>query len=212
MTIEEVLLAHPETIESGQRFQKQLADFIIEKDLQTIVETGSGTSSFFILKALEKRGSGFLYSIDPLPFCNYEIEHPMYALIKEKSMNGIPPLYQDIGAFDLALVDGDHDVACQVYDYEMMYACLRVGGWLVVDDKWWNNQTCWNEFVGKRGLKEIEIGNISAIQKLEDYVVPKHKIHKYSNAWKAIAQFEEEKWIALGNQTTFATLYPNRKK
>ncbi len=211
MTIKEVLVAHPETIESGQRFQKQLADFIIEHDLQTIVETGSGTSSVFILQALEKRGSGFLYSIDPFPVCNYEIKHPMYELINKKSTDAMTELYLRTGAWDFFLHDSDHDILCQTYEYEMAYACLKDNGFLASDDYGWGGHKAWDKFVSRHALSEFKIGNIIVVQK-KDEAIPISEIERYSKECLELAIDAEKKWLADGNKNSFYDIYPSTRQ
>lgn len=193
---------------SELRFQKKLADFIIEKDLQLVVETGSGLSSLHILKAMEQRGSGTLISIDPEPFCEYEIEHPMYQLIKKKSVDAMTDVYNWTGPWDLLLSDADHDILCQTYEYEMAYACLKTGGWLVADDWDWAGHGAWRKFIKRQKLKEVRLADVMMVQKEFHSPVPKDAVKWFSKLTLDFAIGEEAQWLAAGNKNTFYDIYP----
>ncbi len=211
VTIEEVL-SNPETVREGQRFQKPLADFIIENNLQTIVETGSGTSTAFILKALEERGSGKLISIDDEPYCQYEIEHPQYELIRKKSRDAMSDLYFRIGTWDLFLHDSNHDIGCQTYELEMALACVKPLGWIACDDYMWAGHFAWKHFLERHELIEYPIGNIRMTQKTDTFIMPKRAVCDYSNYINTMADIDEEAWVAEGNKLTFYEIYPQTRE
>src|SRR3990167_3341571 len=106
MTVKELL---PEC--DGSRFQKALADFIIEHKLLTVVESGFGVSSVFILDAMDKYNLDYrLFSIDKNAWFPHRFEHRNHKLIEQKSEVALIDLYQKIGPFDLFLHDSDHDI------------------------------------------------------------------------------------------------------
>lgn len=191
------------------RYQKKLADFILDNNLKIVVETGSGCSSLHILKALEKNG-GRLYSIDPQPFYGYEISHPQYELIKKKSVDAMSELYLKTGEWDLFLHDSDHDILCQTYELEMAYGCVRKGGYIACDDYEWNGHFAWRDFVDRTGENEQDIGDIKMIQKRDDYKIELGGVKDFSDQCLLSATFAESVWLAAGNKNTFEIVYPDR--
>jgi hypothetical protein len=194
--------------ESKLRFQKKLADFVIESNAKITVETGSGLSSLFILKAIDGMGDRKLYSIDPEPFCEYEIEHPQYELIKKKSVDAMANLYLMVGEFDIILTDGDHDILHQTYEYEMSYGCIKNGGWIVADDYEWNAHFAWRDFLIAHGLEQVHIGDVMMTQKKENFIPS--NIMEYSKMCLNKAIDANERWLACGNKNTFEIVYPDR--
>lgn len=147
------------------RFQKKLADFIVEKRLETVVETGSGITSLLILEAMDRAGFGRLVSVDPAPYCGYEVVHPRYELVKKKSFQCLADIYTRVGPFDLFLHDSDHWFECQTFEYQVGYAMLRQGGWIFADDRTWDNSEVWANFVRDYNLEEIILADIAGAQK-----------------------------------------------
>jgi predicted O-methyltransferase YrrM len=128
---------------------------------QVVVETGvaSGVSSAYLLKALERNGSGTLHSVD-MP--NYEeilekqgaIPQATAILPRGKevgyavpddlrsrwdlrlglSREILPPLLQSAGPIDLYLHDSEHTYANMSWEYEQAWPVLRPGGILASDD------------------------------------------------------------------------------
>lgn len=171
------------------RFQPELAKFVIDTNSRIVVETGSGVSSLFILEAMDKAGFGKLYSIDPSPFCGYEITHPRYELIKEKSFKALAPLYNKTGPWDFFLHDSDHWWECQTFEYEFGHLCLKKGGWIFADDRTWDIQTCWADFVKHRKLDEIIISDIAGAQKKTDAEMEKYDSEAVQeNVWRRVKQ------------------------
>lgn len=200
------------TSDNKNRFQQPLAEFVIDNGLELIVETGSGLSSLCIIKALEQQGHGKLISIDPEPFCQYEIEHLLYELIKKKSTDAMAELYMRTGEWDLFLHDSDHDILCQTYEYEMGYACLKTNGWIVSDDYTWAGHHAWRDFIDRHKLKQITIGNVAAAQKQYDTPISISVVQYFSELYYDLAEMAEKRWLAAGNKNTFYDIYPETRK
>jgi predicted O-methyltransferase YrrM len=157
--------------ESGARFQDALGQFVVDRGLNTLVETGSGITTLRLAAALDARGIGALYSIDPTPACGFELEHPRCRLIKRKSFQALAPLYLETGPWDFFLHDSDHWIECQTFEYAFAYACLKKGGWIFSDDYEWDGHFAWRNFVAANGLKEIRVGDIMGARKEADWVL-----------------------------------------
>lgn len=174
----------------GARFQKPLADFIFNNKLETIVETGSGISTLFILEALDKLGKGHLYSIDPFPFCGFEVIHPRYTLIKKKSFEALAELYKKTGAWDLFLHDSDHWIECQMFEYVVAHSCVRHGGWIFSDDYEWDAHFAWKKFHNERNLTPILVGHTQGVQKKVSDILPNDIIETFINhQWRKAKSF-----------------------
>lgn len=193
------------------RYEKALADFIIEKGLKLIVETGAGVSTLHILKALEKTG-GRLFSIDPNPHCGYEIDHPQYRLIKKRSVAAMKELYTETGPWDLFLHDSDHDVFCQTYEYYLGFGLIREGGYIASDDTEWNGHFSWKHFIEQKGLEEITLVDLKLAQKRHLYDVGKDRADRYEHDAYKLATAAENEWLSSGHQNTFHLVYPDRKR
>lgn len=167
------------------RFQQKLADFIVEKRLELVVETGSGITSLLILQAMDKAGFGRLISIDPSPYCGYEVVHPRYELVKKKSFQCLAEIYQRVGPFDLFLHDSDHWFECQQFEYHVGHAMTRQGGWIFADDRTWDNSEVWANFVRDYALDEIILADIAGAQKNAVNVISKESAAKFvADAWE----------------------------
>lgn len=176
--------------QDGTRFQEQLGTFIYDHSPSVVVETGSGISTLFILKALDDLGrDGRLYSVepDPEPACKFEVTHPRYELIRSKSTHALAPLYLRTGPWDFFLHDSDHWIECQTFEYEFAYACLRVGGHIFSDDMEWDAHFSWRTFTDRYHLKPIRVGDIEGAQKVE----PKHGLLSPALA----ERFARETWV-----------------
>lgn len=150
----------------GSRFQQKLADFIAENKPQVIVETGSGVSTVFVLHALDKAEiDGKLYSIDPAMWYEHEISHPKFEQIKAKSEDALLDVFLKTGPWDIAISDGNHDIKAQTYEYELMFACLKPGGYLIADDTSWGDHGAWKRFLENHDLKEGMFGDARIIRK-----------------------------------------------
>jgi hypothetical protein len=208
MTLEEQI-----KLDDGHRFQKNLGWLIGENRFQNIMETGSGVSSVYILKAFDDYGiSGTLHSIDPAKWYPNEIEHPYFNPIKEKSIDAIVPLYLKVGAFDVCCLDGDHEILCQTYEYEMCWQMLKPGGYLIADDVNWNNNGAWQTFLTKHGLTEALFDNARMVQKpldskplgvefFEFGSALNHEIvNDFHEQWLRYCIQLESDWLAAGNE------------
>lgn len=191
-------------IADGSRFQMELRFFIEKNGLKTIVESGFGVSTLFILMAIDNAIEGNedakLYSIDKNPWYSHKIETDQNELILDKSINALLPLYEAIGQFDLFLHDSDHDILCQTYEYNTAWEFLKPGGYLFSDDCTWGNHGAWDKFVKEKGLPVIKLGDCYGIQKPLNYgfcpLSMAKEVHEFN---LHLAQAAENRWIALGN-------------
>lgn len=112
-----------------------------------VVETGvaRGLTSRFILEALERNGSGHLWSIDLPPLLEHQLHSQIgsavegrfphrWSYIKGSSRRHLPRLLAQLGQIDLFIHDSAHTE--RNVRFELDHACraLRPGGALVVDD------------------------------------------------------------------------------
>jgi len=215
MTINELISKN-----DGSRFQAELSKFIFDHNLKTIVETGMGVSSIFILGGFDLMSSStqdhHLYSIDPNAWFPDRFEHPKHTLIEDKSIPALLELYLKIGSFDLFLHDGEHEIKCQEYEYEFAYQCLKPGGYIASDDICWGNNTCWPDFIKRNNLTDEILGAIRIAQKPFDAPVlgvdydfafgdPRRifnesLVHGFHNKWLGHCEKLEKEWLAAGNK------------
>ena len=195
------------------RFQRDLGEFVLKTKPEIIVETGSGASSMYILKALDEIGSGKLYSIDPEPFCEYEISHPRYELIKEKSFHAMQELYNRTGAWDMFLHDSDHWIECQTFEYEMAIRLVKQGGHIFSDDYMWNMHGAWDRFINRYGLIQFIVGDIAGVvntNRIIDDATDKqlwNDAKNYGKEWR-LAHNEPPCWTCEDELTEYWK-YPN---
>jgi predicted O-methyltransferase YrrM len=119
-----------------------------------MVETGvaSGSSSAYILHAMELNRKGFLYSID-LPNVDKGALVPedkqtgwlvpielryRWKLIFGRSQDKLPILLKNLGNIDALLHDSEHTYETMRFEYENAWAHLKNGGLLLSDDVHWN--------------------------------------------------------------------------
>ena len=191
----------------GGRFAKLLSEFIVDKGIKIIVETGSGISSLFILKAIEGTHSK-LYSIDPSPWCNFQVDGgDNYEHINKRSVDAMDKLFIKTGEWGLFLHDGNHDILCQTYEYEFAYRCLKMGGYLASDDINWGNNRAWSNFIYKYKLTPFKIGAIDVVQKTHEIYLNKHDAKRVSSEILSEAKDIETKWLAAGNKNTGIFIY-----
>jgi len=111
-----------------------------------VVETGvaHGVTSRCILAALERNGSGHLFSID-LPPLEREWRKQVglavgdrypdrWSYIKGSSRRRLPGLLSQLGQIDLFIHDSLHSERNVRFELDQAWAALRPGGALVVDD------------------------------------------------------------------------------
>jgi predicted O-methyltransferase YrrM len=157
----------------------------LEPDI--IVETGvcNGLSTVSVLLAIQKNGTGELYSID-YPFRADESlkefrddtfegyggaaipsnKQPgwiipdklrgSWNLIIGKSQRELPKLVTKLEDIDLFIHDSEHSHPCMMFEYELAYEWLGNGGMILSDDISWN--TAFEVFTS---VREPEYGKIS---------------------------------------------------
>jgi len=131
------------------------------------VETGvaSGSSSYYILQAMELNRKGNLYSID-LPNMNpgalipseksvgwmipRELKHRWH-LTLGRSQEKLTELLQKLKTIDMFLHDSEHTYETMMFEYETAWLHLREGSVLLSDDIHWNR--AFYEFVKNKNPK-----------------------------------------------------------
>jgi Methyltransferase domain len=111
-----------------------------------VIETGvaHGVTSRFILEALERNGSGHLWSID-LPPMEPEWKaqvgmavdgrlHPRWTYLLGSSRQLLPGLISRLGEIDIFVHDSLHTGRNVRFEMDRAWAVLRPGGAIVVDD------------------------------------------------------------------------------
>lgn len=113
---------------------------------EVVVETGVafGTTSVFILKALEKNGHGTLHSIDFPPLMpKYEeswgilVDEPLkeiWRFHRGSSKQLLPKLLNEVGTVDLFVHDSLHTYRNMLREFETVWPRLRPGGMIISDD------------------------------------------------------------------------------
>jgi hypothetical protein len=113
---------------------------------KNVVETGvaHGVTSRFILEALEKNGTGHLWSIDLPPLERVWHEQvglavgnrfrDRWSYIKGSSRRRLPSLLSRLGQIDLFIHDSLHSERNVRFELGLAWAALRPGGVIVVDD------------------------------------------------------------------------------
>ncbi|HEY1605329.1 MAG TPA: class I SAM-dependent methyltransferase [Allosphingosinicella sp.] len=114
---------------------------------QRVVETGVayGWSSFVVLSALEKQGSGRLASVDmPYPKLGNEpfvgivvpeVLRSRWRLIREPDRNGLRKALAAFGGeIDLCHYDSDKSYDGRMFAYPILWDALRPGGVFISDD------------------------------------------------------------------------------
>ncbi|HLW60004.1 MAG TPA: class I SAM-dependent methyltransferase [bacterium] len=112
-----------------------------------IVETGvaRGFTTRVILEALERNGSGHLWSIDLPPALKPELHRQVgaavldrlrhrWSYLKGSSAQRLPGLLARLGQIDLFIHDSRHTERTVRFELDRAWAALRPGGVLIVDD------------------------------------------------------------------------------
>ncbi len=187
----------------GSTYQPAMRRFLIERpELRTMVETGSGCSTCYFVMAMQERGGdGHLYSIDPAPWCNYDVQHARVTNIRKRSADAMAELYLQTGPWDFFLHDGNHDLTHQKFDIEMGYACLRPGGWMWCDDYTWGEHHAWKSFAKANRLALLDFGSASAIQKPmhSPALIPAAAV-AFSKTLFSICRSAGDAWRAQGHE------------
>lgn len=145
-----------------------------------MIETGvaSGSSTYFILQAMELNRKGILYSID-LPNVDPGAIVPggkqigwlvpselksRWKLILGRSQDKLPLLLKDLESVDAFLHDSEHTYETMMFEYETVWSNLKDSGLLLSDDVRWNR--AFNEFVVKNNPKRwITFDGLGAVIK-----------------------------------------------
>ena len=116
------------------------------RQVQTVVETGvaHGVTSRFILEALERNGSGHLWSIDRPPMerewqqqIGIAVDdrlRPRWSYIRGSSRRQLSKLTAQLGKIDLFVHDSLHSEANVRFELDLVWPTLAPGGAVVVDD------------------------------------------------------------------------------
>jgi predicted O-methyltransferase YrrM len=128
---------------------------------EIIVETGvrDGFSSAFILSALQKNGSGKLYSIDLPNRPGHELEADQHTgwlipdeykrywtLILGSSREKLPVLLAQLRTVDIFFHDSDHSYENMMFEFNQAWKCIKPGGYLLSDDI--TDNSAFDEFIG----------------------------------------------------------------
>jgi hypothetical protein len=113
---------------------------------RNVVETGvaHGVTSRFILEALERNGSGHLWSIDKPPV-ERELHEQIgvaidgrfgqrWTYIRGSSRRRLPHLLSELGQIDLFIHDSLHSEHNVRFEVDLAWTILRPGGAIVIDD------------------------------------------------------------------------------
>lgn len=133
---------------------------------KNVVETGvlHGVTSRFILEALERNGVGHLWSIDlpPLePVWQAEIGiavadqfRPRWSYIRGTSRRRLPGILSNLGQIDIFVHDSLHSEQNVRFELDRVFAALRPGGAIVVDDidANWGFRTFTEAFSGHQSM------------------------------------------------------------
>jgi hypothetical protein len=127
-------------------FMRAIWCLIRHRQPSNVVETGvaHGFSSRFILEALEKNGSGHLWSID-LPPLNPALQSQIgvavgdrfpdrWSFIRGSSRRRLPDLLSRLGQIDLFIHDSIHSERNVRFEADLAWKALKPGGALVIDD------------------------------------------------------------------------------
>ena len=136
---------------------------------EKIIETGisHGISSWVILNALSKNGTGKLFSID-LPNLdsneNYNFKQSIqtgevvpvilrsnWKMIVGDAKKELPKLLNELGQVDYFFHDSDHSYKHMLFEFETVYPYLKKGGIIASDDI--NKNTSFQDF---SRMKEIQ--------------------------------------------------------
>lgn len=126
---------------------------------QTVVETGvaDGRSSWLILAALERNGTGVLHSFDINRTAGRLVgKHPQWQLKildRRRPESSLSRALGDIGKIDLFFHDSDHLYLPQLFEYERAWPLMTAGGVIASDDV--NCSRAFLDFCGHRRQRPV---------------------------------------------------------
>lgn len=183
----------------GSRFQEELGKLIVANSLNSIVEIGHGVSTLHILKALDELDAGLLISIDKQPWFSDIIEHPRLKLVKKKSYDALLDAYYNMGPFDCAAIDGEHEIGAVTFDMNVCWEFLKPGGFMVMDDYSWSDHGAFNKFIQERNITPVPMGSTMVVQKpLTHGYCPSVLAAQTVELHLQLALKAEEEWLANG--------------
>jgi predicted O-methyltransferase YrrM len=164
--------AFPEDAHIGADFyaKKVLLQYAVVRALRpdVVLETGvaNGVSSTYLLLALEKNGSGRLWSIDVDDGCYLPPGKKTGWMVPERfrhrwefhpgdSLKLLPSLLERLPLLDLFLHDSLHTYEHMMFEFRQAYPRLRPGGILIADDALWNSSL--NDFAREVGAQHSGI-------------------------------------------------------
>ena len=144
---------------------------------EVVVETGvaSGVSSTFLLNAMERNGTGRLYSVD-LPLLNERLRpkgqstgwlvpkdlRSRWQLSLGDAREVLPPLLQRLGEVDCFLHDSDHSYEHMTWEFSEAYPYIRPGGLLMSDDI--TSNRAWDEFTARSDGPSTRINRLGVLR------------------------------------------------
>ncbi len=139
---------------------------------EVMVETGvaHGVSSWTILNAMHKNGTGKLYSID-LPNQDLKSYNPTnihqssgwavpdilrqrWELRLGPSQELLPLLIKELKTIDVFFHDSDHSYENMTFEFETIFGALRQGGLILSDDV--HKNAAFSDLVSKKGIKGLQ--------------------------------------------------------
>jgi predicted O-methyltransferase YrrM len=161
-----------------------------------VVETGGtpGKSTAFILRALQRNGTGRLYTIDVPPppadralvareqvhdwlptglgscWLVPEEFRSRHTLLLGRSRDALPPLLAKLPPIDLFLHDSDHGYENMRWEFETAWPRLAPGGLLVSDDVQAN--TAFSDFCRARSLAYARVFNLGVTRAIPPATTP----------------------------------------
>jgi predicted O-methyltransferase YrrM len=112
-----------------------------------VLETGvaRGLTTRAILEALERNGTGHLWSVDLPPLLEHDLSdetgaavparlYDRWTLVRGSSRRVLPELIADLGQIDLFVHDSMHTTRNLRFELERIWPALRSGGAALIDD------------------------------------------------------------------------------
>lgn len=134
--------AYPDHFDAGPRSALAIYALVRLAGPRTVLETGvaNGHTSFFILQALRRNGTGTLRSIDirnDVASCLTAEERAAWHLVELDQRHlaaSFRLVVRGLGDVDLFIHDSDHSYRWQMLEYRTLWCHLRTGALLVSDD------------------------------------------------------------------------------